>query len=360
MKISFIASVLLLSAFAAAAQPDSTHIPKLTGPHAVGTLGYEWIDMNRQVTYPSGITGNRIIGVQFWYPAQTSEGAKLSPYHTYSTDYRHVKTNSYVRAPFSSSVNKAPLIIICPGRGVERFGYTALAEELASQGYIVASIDMPELGYVYYQDGFVFKPSDQFRTPRGLMAGPYEKVDEFFEPANQLGTVDVLFVLQAIEKINVSDPYGILTSKIDVSNIGVFGHSLGGRIAGNVAATDSRVKILITMEGIPPRDVRYKGTLRCPSVMLVSSATYPYAKENYQSLIDNRKAPVYIIELFGFGHNSVTDFPMVTPSQFKYEVNSNRALVITRELLLDFFNANLKNSKPVSHTQGEFLITKFH
>lgn len=341
------------------AQSDSTKLPKPTGSLVVGTVTYEWTDVTRKINYSSYPSDNRKIITQFWYPALADSNAKKAPYNALSKDYKHVQTNSTLSPAFAHTVSKAPLIIFCPGRGVERFGYTALAEELASHGYVVASIDMPEIGYVYYQDGFTLTPSNKYRAPRGLMAGPYEKVDEFYEEANQNGTQDVQFVLQHIMTLSKKDPSGRFTNKIEMANIGLFGHSLGGRIAGNVAVKYKGVKALVTMEGIPPRDVRYNGLLRIPCAMWVSSSTLPFAKDNYQVLIDNRKAQVDLVELKTFGHNSVTDFPLVTPSQFKYEVDASLALRISRELMVDFFNSTLRHSKSVnSLSTSDVIITK--
>jgi hypothetical protein len=67
------------------------------------------------------------------------------------------------------------LLKVLPGLGTKRFLYTTIAEGLASNGFFVASIDLPEIGYLLYQDGFILKPSDEFNPPRGMMAGPYEK-----------------------------------------------------------------------------------------------------------------------------------------------------------------------------------------
>lgn len=348
----------ILFSFSVHAQSDSTKLPKPTGTLVVGTVTYEWTDVTRKISYSSFSSDNRKIITQFWYPVLADSNAKQAPYNALSKDYKHVQTYSILSPAFANTVSKAPLIIFCPGRGVERFGYTALAEELASHGYVVASIDMPEIGYVYYQDGLTLTPSNKYRAPRGLMAGPYEKVDEFYEEANQTGTRDVLFVLQNIMTLSKNDPSGRFTDKIDMSNIGLFGHSLGGRISGNVAVKNKGIKALVTMEGIPPRDVRYKGLLRIPCAMWVSSSTLPFAKVNYQVLIDNRKTQVDLVELKKFGHNSVTDFPLVTPSQFKYEIDPSQGLRILRELMLNFFNSTLRHSKTVySLSTNDVIIT---
>ena len=97
------------------------------------------------------------------------------------------------------------------------------------------------------------------------------------------------------------------------------------------------------MEGIPPREIRYRGLLKIPVAMLCSSGTWPYAKENYFSLIENRKNSVYMIELPHFGHNSVTAQPFISPQNFNYKINPEKGLVITRQIVLSYFDAFVRN-----------------
>lgn len=359
MHVMKILLIFTLTAFASYGQSDSTRTLRPSGIFPVGTITYEWTDATRTLQYSSYPSDKRKIITQFWYPTIEDSLAKAAPYNALSNDYKHVTSHSKLMPAFAVNQKDIPLIVICPGRGVERFGYTSLAEELASHGYVVVAIDMPLIGYVYYFDGYVLLPSSKYRTPRGLMAGPYEKVDEFYQEPTQIGTEDVFFVIKRIEELNQQDANGRFVGKINLHNIGLFGHSLGGRIAGSVAAHDSRIKALVTMEGIPPRDVRYKGLLRVPSSMWVSSGTLPFAKENYQVLIDNRQSAVDLVELKKFGHNSVTDFLLITPAQFKYEVDCTRGLEISRRLLVDFFESHLKNKKTETEISAEeVIITK--
>ena len=150
-----------------------------------------------------------------------------------------------------------------------------------------------------------------------------------------------MFVIERITKLNAYAFDNIL----DLDKIGVFGHSLGGRIAGEFTARNHKVRALSTMEGIPPRDVRYKGKVDVPSLLLCSSGTLKYAVDNYNSFIDNRKSIVYMTDLVDFGHNSVTDNPYIYPKNFRYEIDPQKALEISRTLLTDFFKESLIGEK---------------
>jgi dienelactone hydrolase len=127
--------------------------------------------------------------------------------------------------------------------------------------------------------------------------------------------------------------------------VGIFGHSLGGRIAGALAANNQNIKAYISMEGIAPRRARLEGLLGMPVAMMCSSGMLPYAKDNYQTLIDGRKETVFMIELQKFGHNSVTDFPYVAPSQFNYKIEPKAGLMTSAGIVQAFFDAYLKQGQ---------------
>jgi hypothetical protein len=218
---------------------------------------------------------------------------------------------------------------------------------------------MPEIGYAIYKDGFIVKPSSKYEPPRGMMGGPYEKVDEFFEQPTQLGYQDLEFAYKKILALNDADPSNRFTGKIDCGNVGIFGHSLGGRIAGDFTSKNNSIKAYISMEGIPPRQVRYNGLLDIPVAMLCSSGTWPYAKENYFSLIDNRNNVVYMIELPDFGHNSVTDNPYIYPEYYKYTMDAVKGLDISRKIVLGYFNDILRKKASFSKGLGGIQKIKY-
>ncbi len=335
---NILATILLLATTnQGLCQTDTVQLIKPTGKYLIGTSIYKWTDESREMKIRPDLSQQRVIVTQFWYPAKPDSSLTKAPYSALSKDYQKTVGNSYLRASITEEIDEIPLIILVPGRGTERFLYTTIAEELASQGFVVASVDMPEIGYVIYQDGFTLLPSDEFKTPSGMMAGPYERVDAFFEKPTEMGYQDLLFAIKKITELNTY----AFDSKIKLRSIGVFGHSLGGRIAGELTAKSEKVKALATMEGIPPRDVRYEGKIVVPSLMMCGSGTLKYAVDNYNSFIDNRKNIVYMTELVEFGHNSMTDNPYIYPENFRYEIDSKKALEISRTLLTDFFKEYL-------------------
>lgn len=316
----------LAIALAISCPAQAPALPAPTGDRAVGTVVCHWLDGERPLQYSPFAGDRRPVVAQLWYPADAeaagAPGARL-------------------RAAFAPGLGRCPLVLICPGRGLGRGAYSTIAADLASHGFVAAVIDMPGIGRVTLPDGFEIGPDPAFRPPPGLMAGPYERVDEFFAPPTAIGCQDLELALAELRRLDAGDPTGRFTGHVDVDSIGVFGHSLGGRIAGAFAARQPEVRAYAAMEGIAPREVRRAG-LAIPSAMLCGSGTLRYARQNYRHYIDGRRAAVFMVELQRFGHNSVTDLPLRSPARFGYDIDPRAALRTTVTLLHAFFDATLR------------------
>lgn len=73
-------------------------------------------------------------------------------------------------------------------------------------------------------------------------------------------------------------------------------------------------------------------------LMMVSSSLPDMAQPNIREIIPNRRNDVYLATLQGFGHNSVTDLPLLEPEEYGYDVEPVVALNTTRRLLRAFFD----------------------
>ena len=164
-------------------QKDQVILMKPSGPFNIGTVSYEWEDANQEISLDFK-RSTRTIVVKIWYPSAIEKGSMVAPYAPQNEGYGHVKGNTFYQPAFFNVGDKTNLILISPGRGTAAHLYTSLAEEWASHGYVVAAVDMPEIGNVTYSNGLHVPPSDRFQPPGGMMAGPYERVDKFFETLN--------------------------------------------------------------------------------------------------------------------------------------------------------------------------------
>src|SRR5271157_4529521 len=210
-----------------------------TGPYAVGTHEYLWIDQNRQDPFTKDSKARRHLIARVWYPAVAVAGAEKAPYirepneFAQKSTYRafvDVKTNAVTDAPLAKSKDPFPVLVYQPGGGTQRFIGTFETEELASHGYVVVSADHPGFSEtVLFPDGLAFKP-DQHLAP--AETGDFRKDvenswgwlnDEIFPT----WTADASYTLDKIEALNKTSGQ-IFYHHLDLTRIGMFGWSFGG------------------------------------------------------------------------------------------------------------------------------------
>lgn len=178
--------------------------------------------------------------IQIWYPTENKDKTKrglLFPkdkemfkkyIQTYSTslnlpdfmfDYwKYSKTNTYENAEILPSTNPYPLILLSHGMGTSRVLHASQAENLASHGYIVVTIDHTYSTFAtIFPDGRVTDYKTKMKT-----------IDER-RKIGSMWTQDVQFVMDQIEKLNSGVIKSQFEGKIDLDHIGAMGHSFGGQ-----------------------------------------------------------------------------------------------------------------------------------
>lgn len=163
-------------------------------------------------------TYDRPLTVEVWYPALLAAGqAALGQYKVFGRDGKlEVTLNGRAvrNAQADTTGGPYPLLIISHGYPGNRFLLSHLAENLASKGYVVASIDHTDSTY-----------SDQAAFGSTLL--------------NR--SLDQLFVLNQMARLNADDSSGTLKGMVNADNTGLIGYSMGGygvvnTIGGGVTA----------------------------------------------------------------------------------------------------------------------------
>ena len=148
---------------------------------------------------------DRPLFVEVWYPARLAPGQPaVGKYRVMTRDGKTVVTliGKAVRdAKVDGGAKPYPLVIISHGYPGNRYLLSHLAENIASKGYVVASIDHTDSTY-----------SDQADFGSTLL--------------NR--SLDQLFVLGEMARLNASDPGGTLTGLIDTDRTALIGYSMGG------------------------------------------------------------------------------------------------------------------------------------
>ena len=181
-------------------RPDAPELAQ-HGDHVIGVRTMTFTDAGRAdvVNTPDDgdiPTYDREITVEVWYPA--AEGTE--PGGTYPTILRDGETQTTLTGMAARDAAPAegtfPLIVISHGYPGNRFLMSHLGENLASKGYVTASIDHPDSTY-----------DDMGKFTSTLVNRP----------------LDQAFVMKSLTDLD--DEVGAL---IDDSNIGLIGYSMGG------------------------------------------------------------------------------------------------------------------------------------
>ena len=269
-----------------------------SGPFAIGTLTHHWVDAARAEAFGADPGERRELMVQVWYPARADPSSRRAAYlanaDTVTAAFarvqdqpaflfghiKYVTTHALASVAAAAGQARYPVLLFLEGASGFRQMNTFQVEHLVSHGYIVVAIDQPgAAAAVVFPDG---RQAVSLTVPQFLsMVGPsYLPVGTSSTrtgvllpngstlPDNSIIPYlaqDVSFTLERLAALNLADPNGILTGKLDLQRVGVFGISLGGIVVGEACRRDSRLKACLVMDAAMSTDVVRAG-LRQPSM----------------------------------------------------------------------------------------------
>ena len=336
---------------ARAAQGRTPSLPEPTGPCPVGTTSLHLTDTSRPDPWAAGVRARELM-VSLWYPAVPSDGRRaqymtpaeselqltsrditgVSP-DTLST----VRTNAVVDATPAGRQRSLPLVVLSPGFTSPRSTLTALAEDLASHGYVVAGIDHTYESFATaFPDGRVTTclARDAPRRGRG-----------FWEKVVTGRAADVGFVLGELDGACPAWPGATL---IDPSRIAMAGHSVGGAAAISAMLADSRIRAGIDMDGATCAPIPEEG-LSGPFLFLGKQSNYTpggggavTSWERDWKLLTGWKRWLVVS---GAVHASFTDLALLAGQagiDIGAGVSGARSLDITRAYVRAFFDQHLR------------------
>ena len=183
-----------------------------------GTADLHLVDNSRRDPL-APTTRNRELVVRLWYPASSGQLRPALP------------------------GRRRPVVLFSPGRSTNAAFYTALCEDLASRGYIVAGID-------HTFDAVVEFPRGRIEIP------PADLPDDALLLVRVADTRFVLDQLVALASGRNPDaghrplPHG-LARTVDATTVAAVGHSLGSRTAVETIVQDRRIGAGAALDGNP-------------------------------------------------------------------------------------------------------------
>lgn len=350
-------------------------LPSPTGPFAVGRTLYDWTDPDTPDALAPVPGARRELQVWVWYPAAVQPGAAADDYvpaalrppggrgdgallfRLLTRDASKVRGHS-VRDPRVSPRERSyPVVIMRAGASAPVVSYSTLAEDLASHGYVVVGFDAPyRTRLVVFPDGRAFE-----RTPENnpeLFSG--EELNRRAIRLLAAWTGDVGFVLSRMEKLNESDASGRFTGRLDMTRVGIFGHSFGGATAAQFCSQDDRCKAGIDIDGSLHGSVVQTG-IHKPFLFLLSDhgdsstgAEVRQIKADIQSVYDRLPADGRLwIAIRGANHFTFSDDGALLKSGLVRRVlrlagmlgiDGARQLAVTAYCVHTFFDAYLKGT----------------
>ncbi|MFF3697005.1 alpha/beta hydrolase family protein [Streptomyces sp. NPDC002221] len=305
--------------------------PEPSGRFAVGTRVMEWTDPNRPETATADPHDRRTVVVQLWYPARDfPAGARRAQYLGRTEGEARTVSDALAReaglpgflvdgvprahthAVFDASAadgdGRFPIVLFSPGAGGVRTQNTAWAEELASNGYVVAALDHPyDSAVVVLADG---------RTIRSTTAstGDRDKDDELAADQTAVRAADLRFVLTQLGRMDRGEIAGPLAGRLDTGRIAATGHSMGGAAALQAARQDDRIDAVIDMDGYPHGPT--SPALHRPTLAL-TQAISPETDHRYMPRLTEalklNSATSYRLTIPGAAHLTFMDAPLYLP-----------------------------------------------
>ncbi|KAI3333555.1 platelet-activating factor acetylhydrolase [Ustulina deusta] len=319
-------TVLISLAFALEARAILL-VPELTGPYKVGTTVLELVDYSRQDPF-APTPQPRDLVISLFYPTETHvKNCTLAPQFPPATaaaldvviNATRLAGTFTTRSCLGSPLSRPglPLLFLGPGQGNPRLLYSDMAEEIASHGWNVVTVDHPYDGLIVeYPDGRTVVASDS--TKANLT--DEESLPDYLDARVK----DIRFVLDSLSNSSVtsripglacpssspnSNTHRFPQLKLRTDKVGVFGHSFGGAAALQLLKDDKRFYAGADLDGGVYGTVVQEGTdspflyLRRPDHTHITDPTWAAAWPNLQGF--KREYSVN-----GTQHGSFTDLPV--------------------------------------------------
>lgn len=324
--------------------------PSPSGSNKIGTRTLHLVDTNRVDPYLANGQSRELL-VRFWYPANVAATCNPAPYASPAVwNYMarlvqvkppEVKTNSCQDAPVAAGGH--PVVVFTHGYTGTFTDYTFLFEDLASRGYVVASV-----GHTFESTAVEFPDG---RLLKSVVGSHLERKLQLNEPSTTLAVAvrlsDLKFVMNELERLNgpAKSPF---TGTLDLSRVALAGHSLGGMTALLGVELDSRFRAAVSLDGVMPSSW-FRATQK-PVMLLLSGSDWD---ENSCHLWTRLQGPRLAVNLKNSEHLTPSDAIWLTGGAIKTSGGMNKTVAAVRDYLAAFLDANMN----ATSNTGEGLLS---
>jgi predicted dienelactone hydrolase len=239
-------------------------LPAPTGPYPVGRTSFHLVDSSRPEVFTEDANDFRELMISVHYPADPVALTRRAPYadpalaagiaKVYDTPRFAIEvggSHAWERPAMAAQEGGFPIVIFSPGFGEPPLFYTATLEDLASHGFVVVGVSHPySNGITVFPDGRIALQNEAGSQPDVSLYRPDDPAVAALAKYHDVGAVwveDVRFVLDELTRINRDD--GLFAGRLNLSKVGIFGHSFGGAAAARTVQIDARFLAGINMDG---------------------------------------------------------------------------------------------------------------
>ncbi len=342
-------------------------IPTPNGPYPVGTRIYELTDPSRKEIY-SGRDEARRIMIQVWYPSEPGTSDQQAHWMNNAEIYAPavseqigmpsffldhlalVKVPAYVDAKIAQANESFPVILFSHGWQGFNAQNTGQALQLASHGYVVIGVQHTYGAVItVFPDGTIANNNPNALPSDDTPTDQYEPIAQIL--VNQWAG-DLGYTLDFMAGLN-TDNTSPFFNKLDLSRVGVYGHSTGGGAAIQFCGTDPRCKAVLGQDPFMrpvSHEVLDNGVAQ-PAFFMFSQQWADNVNSRNNELFNvfypHATQMLGVVYIEGTAHYDFSDLPLLSPLApqlgLKGPINGKRVVTIVDKYLLSFFDATLKN-----------------
>jgi hypothetical protein len=322
-------------------------LPAPTGSYVVGREQRQWTDTARVDPLAPQAGQPRVLAVWLWYPAAAATSA-AAPYAPgpwtnlrqqgfFAGPLERIRTQTFDDVPVAEG--QFPLVVLEPGLGLSAPQFTTLAQNLASNGFIVAGVTPTYSANVSVIDGRVVE-----RTPLG---NPGDVTDAAMDALVDVWVADARFVAGSVASLDGGDR---IAGHLRPGVVAYLGHSLGGATSLRACREDASCVGAVDLDGTPYGQVGSSGDDK-PFLLLTSQAGCQ--ERQCQQLLSGTSASHWQYAVQGAEHFNFSDYGayyLAPPLQSLLgqlgSINGARCLEIAGAVVLAFLDHVLRNGPP--------------